>query len=235
MNKFRISTITGISKLSNIINLSNVFNHLQISDTIHYIKFNDQSKGVCTKKKKTKKEFFNQLTIHVYDNKIINVKLFNNGRIQMTGLKRIDQGIDIIKLLFRNLERIDNIELYDINDIKLDIVLINSDFDVGYLIDRDVLYRHLIDMGIYVTYEPCMYPGVNIKYYYNNNQCNGICDCCTQCNGKGNGCGDGQCKKVTIAVFHSGKIIITGGRSIDQINTSYVFINKILDDLFNKK
>ena len=153
----------------------------------------------------------------------------------MTGLKRIDQGIDIIKLLVTNLELIDDIELYDINDIKLDIVLINSDFDIGYLIDRDVLYRHLIDMGIYVTYEPCMYPGVNIKYYYNNNQHTGISDCITQCNGKGTGCGDGQCKKVTIAVFHSGKIIITGGRSIDQINTSYVFINKVLDDLFNKK
>ena len=48
------------------------------------------------------------------------------------------------------------------------------------------------------------------------------------CNGKGNGCGDGDCKKVTIAVFMSGKVIITGGQNKDQINESYRFISNFV-------
>ena len=48
---------------------------------------------------------------------------------------------------------------------------------------------------------------------YNNlyDKC-GICKCDCNCNGKGEGLGIGDCKRVTIAVFNSGKIIITGGK-----------------------
>ena len=38
------------------------------------------------------------------------------------------------------------------------------------------------------------------------------------------------CKKITIAVFNSGKIIITGAQSIIQLNISYDFIKEILDE-----
>ena len=40
--------------------------------------------------------------MHVfYDNKIMNVKLFNNGRIQITGLKKEDQGQTTYKRINR--------------------------------------------------------------------------------------------------------------------------------------
>ena len=111
-------------------------------------------------------------------------------------------------------------------------VLINSDFDIKYSVNREILHREIINKGLYSSYEPCMYPGVNIKYYFNNNndKC-GICKCTEKCNGKGRGCGNGQCKRVTIAVFASGKIIITGGRSIEQLVDSYNFIKGVLDDV----
>ena len=51
-----------------------------------------------------------------------------------------------------------------------------------------------------------------------------------KCNGKGLGNGDGDCKKITIAVFNSGKIIITGGNSFNQVLISYEFINNLLSD-----
>ena len=60
----------------------------------------------------------------------------------------------------------------------------------------------------------------------------------THDNGKGSGCGDGQCKKVTIAVFKSGKVIITGGRNKEQINESYRFITNFIEskkDIFCQK
>ena len=42
------------------------------------------------------------------------------------------------------------------------IVLINSDFDMGFQIERDLLQREITELGLYSTYEPCIYPGVNI-------------------------------------------------------------------------
>ncbi len=63
---------------------------------------------------------------------------------------------------------------------------------------------------------------------------NGICNCYNDnetesiCNGKGDGYSIKCCKRVTIAIFQSGKIIITGAKEIKQTNDAYDFINKIL-------
>ena len=112
----------------------------------------------------------------------------------------------------------------------MNIVLINSDFDIKYKVQRDILHREIIDAGLYSSYEPCIYPGVNIKYYFNHNQDNGICKCSVMCAGKGDGLSDGGCKKITVAVFKSGKIIITGARSRQQLELSYYFITKFMND-----
>ena len=110
------------------------------------------------------------------------------------------------------------------------LVLINSDFDLGFEINRDALQREIIEAGIYSSYEPCIYPGLNIKYFININNFDGICCCESMCNGKGRADGDGRCKKITIAVFKSGKVIITGGQSIAQLETAYYFIQDFIDE-----
>ena len=112
------------------------------------------------------------------------------------------------------------------------IVLINSDFALDNEVDRDLLQEKLKENDYYSTFEPCVYPGVNIKYYFNNNNNDtGICKCNSVCFGKGNGCGDGDCKRVTIAVFKKGKIIITGARSRTQLKICKEFIK---DFIINK-
>ena len=50
--------------------------------------------------------------------------------------------------------------------------------------------------------------------------------------GSGGGNGDGDCKRITIAIFNSGKIIITGGKTMEQLTISYDFLKSILK---NKK
>jgi hypothetical protein len=82
----------------------------------------------------------------------------------------------------------------------------------------------IIRQRYYSSYESAIYPGVNIKYYYNPaKQQTGICNCEGPCDGKGS---QGFCKKITIAVFKSGKIIITGGNSMVHIHTAYEFITR---------
>ena len=235
-NDVRISTITEIGNLSEDINLNELFNTLEINDTVRYIEYGDMPpKGISNKKKKKKKTepkgkrkkyFYNQVSIQIYIGKIVNIKLFNNGAFQMTGLKTEEMGYGIISYLI-NLINSKNIIKNNLKLTKKRIVLINSDFDIGFRINNPILHRLIIDNNIHSSYESCIYPGVNIKYYHNpiiNNS--GICDCEQPCNGKGK---DNTCKKITIAVFKSGKIIITGGRTTENINTAYDFITNFIN------
>ena len=115
----------------------------------------------------------------------------------------------------------------DISILSFDVVLINSDFDIKYKINRELLHRDILAKEMCSSYEPTIYPGVNMKYYYNTKyKAGGVCQCTKRCDGKGTGCGDGECKRVTIAIFNSGKIIITGGKTMEQLTISYNFINK---------
>jgi hypothetical protein len=51
-----------------------------------------------------------------------------------------------------------------------------------------------------------------------------------QCFGKGTGQGQGQCKKVTVSIFDSGKILITGANSFQQVNSAHDYICKVIAD-----
>jgi hypothetical protein len=85
------------------------------------------------------------------------------------------------------------------------------------------------------TYEPCIYPGVKIQYFLNKSPFNlqkqkeGIC-CCKNgiCNGKGDGFTTQECKKITISVFQSGCILITGVTMKEHIEIAYNFIVEII-------
>ena len=240
IKNLRISTMTQIAEISSKINLNNLYKYLEPTDTIRYLSFGSElSKGEITKKikkprkDKEKKFFYNQITIHIFFEKIVNVKIFNNGRIQMTGLKSSEQGKEVIKIFLEEVNKLSEEykkEIYEVSNPKftwIKTVLINSDFDLHYKVDREALHRSIIDEGYYSSFEPCIYPGVNIKYYYNKfKENNGICDCEKMCNGKGK---DNTCKKITVAVFNSGKIIITGGNSMEHIEIAYNFIYNFIE------
>ena len=159
----------------------------------------------------------------------------------MTGLKSKDEGIVVCEKLLEEITKIAEIDQKICGEKKIDtiisdfsIVLINSDFFGGFKIKRDKLYDILFNKGIFVSYEPDIYPGVNAKYYFNkltdDTPSAGICRCSSSCDGKGDGSGDGKCKKVTIATFQSGNVIITGARNNTQTMNAYNFINNIFKD-----
>jgi TATA-box binding protein (TBP) (component of TFIID and TFIIIB) len=243
MENLRVSTITSVAELNTPIDLEMLFKNIEINDKIKYIEKGELNKGNPNKNKrksrKSKKRtvFFNQATLHFNLEKIINVKLFNNGKIQMTGLKKENQGVTVIKELINIIQSIDSknenkifLKLHEV--YKLDnyrIALINSDFDYKKTIDRGKLQEIMISMDMFSSFEPCIYPGVNIKYFYNVNNVGpkGVCNCERNCNGKGDGID--TCRRVTIAVFNSGKIIITGAMNREQLVECYLFINEVID------
>ncbi len=169
----------------------------------------------------------------------------------MTGLKNLHHGKQSVNIILEKMRHLYTEIIEDSNpDVKgkieyvldnrdckiidYNIVLINSDFYIGYEIKRDVLHKLLInDYKIFSSFEPCIYPGVNSKFYWNHEYKDkpylGRCYCDNDCSGKGNGFGDGNCKTITIAAFQSGSIIITGARNIEQINVAYQFINGVFE------
>lgn len=238
-----ISTMVQIGTLNTKIVLKNLAESLNINDNILYIEYGSEinkgknDKKISKKKLESKKFFYNQLTLHIHNslknNKRVNVKIFNNGRIQMTGINSELVGCTTMDIVLKEFIKLSNKEdIFSEENIsqigELETVLINSDFDIHHEVDRESLHRTIVDNGYLSSYEPCNYPGVNIKYYFNPLKRNfGICDCDKPCNGKGL---NDTCKKITIAVFKSGKIIITGGRSKVHIQTAYEFITEFIQE-----
>lgn len=261
---YRISTITATASLNTEINLDLLYqslkpiceqgtNLLPEDEGIVYIEFGKKKvetiyKGISTSRSLNNdnkiKRFDNQVTI-VYKANIngiksmMNTKIFKNGNIQMTGIRDIEQGRQMVENIANMIRNIyNNVEPNVVSNIdtlvpdKYQLRLINSDFKIGYEIHREKLYNILGDKYMSCcSYEPCIYPAVKIKYYYNldNPLCDGNCYCSKKCIiGKNTGSGDMMCKKVTIAVFQSGCIIITGGQNIHQVDEAYKFINRVL-------
>ena len=110
--------------------------------------------------------FFNQITILIkLDYLYNNIKLFNNGSISMTGVKSEVVGKKSVELLFSRLLELNKIyNIFKKPEPIIEfykIVLINSDYDIGYEIKRSELHQLLVhDYKIYSSYEPCIYPGV---------------------------------------------------------------------------
>ena len=155
-----------------------------------------------------------------------------NTKRVLKDLLEAHQGEDI-EVMAQAIEDKKNIKI-----LPLETVLINSDFNINFKIKRNILHSILKDnYHIVSRYEPGIYPGVNNKYYWNANNLNtpleGRCMCHKPCDGKGNGKGDGDCKKITIAAFQSGSVIITGAKNMRHIEDAYRFINKVITDNFD--
>ena len=56
----------------------------------------------------------------------------------------------------------------------------------------------------------------------------GICHCPKFCSGQGDGTEISSCKRITIAVFQTGSIIITGARMKKQLDEAYDFMNNVI-------
>ena len=245
---YRISTITVTGGVNCDVCLNNLYTlmskHSDISE-ISYLEYglnkhdllstgvkNTKSKRNKKTNETTRKRFDNQLTIVMfYENNKYNIKLFKNGNIQITGVKSIEKGKKAIDFLIEKIKYIqtknENLQLKVVENIEdmrnhnYKIRLINSDFKVNFEIRLDRLYELVTKTyNIICSYEPCIYPGAKIEYYYPNN---GFCKCKSFCNGKSD-----TCKKITIAVFQSGCVIITGANKLDHIEIAYAFICDLL-------
>ena len=190
--------------------------------------------------------FFNQITVVMnipisYNSTItkdVNIKLFKNGSIQVSGLKSIDQcniminkiaellkgeycvfiGLDgelckfdtpgAISKFIRFLE-FDNIKILNIK-----INMINTMFQYTSKINRSQLYMRLIELKISGLLEPTtrlkFQPDIHAPVHVKIDL--------------------GNKKPVTVFVFESGKILIMAAKKRENIIDAYNYINKLLEE-----
>lgn len=270
MTPVRISTKVVLCKIGIDIDLDIFYKHFECSTntdknysivSLEYME-NPPKGAVKPKKKKQKKQcvgaaplivkkrksFYNQATVIIHHHKNLNLKLFRNGSIHITGIIDIEQGQRAVHFLGDEIRRIYQIDpkitTSNIDDLGIpswEVVMINSDFVCNFKIRREKLYEILDSQyNLIVNFESDNYPGVKTSYYWNvqDKDKTGICRCKSgkTCSGKGRGTaapGD-MCRKITISIFQSGKIIITGAREQTQIDDAYQFITEILRKYFNE-
>lgn len=228
--KVKISTISATCSLNVGVKLSNIYKYLKLDiDSIYTIKFKDKVKSLEVQKKKKKKKncFQNQMTVEIkpdvknMPNSKISLKIFKNGSIQMSGIKSIEACNTVLNKLINELSKeygvIEDNVINEINFIedktdeisisKFKIDMINSGFELQYQVNRENLYNKLLDNKIDCKFEPSIHAGVNIKFLPEGNE-----------------------KKVSIFVFESGNIIITGAKNVNNILESYEYISKFMEE-----
>lgn len=132
-------------------------------------------KDIMNCRGKVKNAFYNCFAIIVrfkYQNAFreIHVKIFNTGKLEIPGILN-DELLEIIKVIVLKLIKTYSHEDIEFVEQKVESnVLINSNFNCGFYINRDLLQTILRGnkYNIETSYDPCSYPGVKCKYYYNN-------------------------------------------------------------------
>jgi TATA-box binding protein (TBP) (component of TFIID and TFIIIB) len=202
-------------------------------------------KDIFTNRKITSKSFFNQSTIvlrrKITDDeknegdhqwKEVNVKLFANGGIQMTGVTSEPFARRAMEWLLQTIQSLPESPFPSPPSIqRFSIQLINTDYAINKFINQDALHKILInEYNLFSMLEKTIYQGINTKFFYNTRDPGqGICQCKQFCKGQGTGEGEGECKRITMSIFRTGKIIITGARQIHQIDAAYDFLNRVFD------
>ena len=158
------------------------------------------------------------------------MKVFNTGKLEIPGIQTDEMLFMALNNLLTILQPfIKKKILYNKNEIET--VLINSNFNCNYVINRNKLYDILkFKYSITTLYDPCSYPGIQCKFYYNENniQNKGICTCEKKCVPKNK-----KCYIVSFMIFRTGSVLIVGQCNEDVLYKIYKFISDILINEYN--
>lgn len=200
------------------------------------IKFKDIRKisvGLCKKdilsyRTKKKSAFYNCFVVilrvlHENIYREIHVKVFNTGKLEIPGIQS-DALLDkVLSLLIKHLKmNVDETITY--REDKNETVLINSNFNCGFFINREKLhdilkYKYHINSG----YDPCSYPGIQCKFYYNN-------ETKTQTGQQPIEYDEKKYSKISFMIFRTGSVLIVGKCDECVLTEVYDFIKQLLVD-----
>lgn len=229
----RVSTITLLCSINkdivneeqNVFLINNILKYLELDENnIIQLKSGNVirelqgfKKLTHKKKKETKKRekegFYNQISIKSIISKenlkIVNIKLFSNGSIEITGCQNLNHINTSLNLLittftlekqFINTKR--NLMLDDI--VKLETHMINADFNSNFRINRNCCFQ-LLQSQVKCIFFPQFHPSVRVILEIEKNNTS------------------------KVFIFESGRILISAKNS-KSLRIGYSFILKFLFD-----
>lgn len=115
---------------------------------------------VVTKRGKVKKNFFNQATLTFKDITTKSIKIFTNGKLQMTGITSLLEGQ---RVAHKVCGLIGKCTETNVIPVSVDIAMINSDFCIRKNVNLLRLMSKITG-DVMFSYDPDTYPGLKMKY-----------------------------------------------------------------------
>ncbi len=203
-----ISTVTALVKTGKNVDISKIINYLNDNGLTCSAK-NEQNTLLLNDLKKT--NFKNQFSCnYLYmdkKEKRVNIKIFRNGTLHFTGcnsLKRIKEILYDVNTLYEKV----CIDIMDVENVfnNLEIVMMNRTICTDYKYNQRKFKDVLITKhNILATFDPKTYAGINAKFIEDNK------------------------KIASFLIFASGKIIISGTKSMYDLNKATNKIMKIVE------
>ena len=154
------------------------------------------------------------------------VKVFNTGKLEIPGVQNDESFQMILQKVITILQpHIKTTLAYKENSTET--VLINSNFNCGFFINRESLYEILkLKYNIQAIYDPCSYPGIQCKFYYNPDV--GI-QSGSQIS-EANKAKYNDVKMVSFMIFRTGSVLIVGKCDENVLYIIYEFLKVIFHD-----
>ena len=221
------------------------------------IKFKDERKitvGLSKKdimvcRGKVKNAFYNcfAMILRFYQDgefKEIHVKVFNTGKLEIPGLLN-DSLLESVKMMIHRCLQPHVEERLEFGNPE--VVLINSNFNCGFYINRDKLHKILRSekYNIEAAYDPCSYPGVKCKFYYNNEiainsddpaeilKQNGLLKHQDRAMKMSELIASKKYTEISFMIFRTGSCLIVGNCNEKPLDFVYEFIKKILQSEYH--
>jgi hypothetical protein len=244
--KFNSLTIEELEYIKEKLKFENYFEeHIitSINNPAGRIKFKDirkvsigiSKKDIMSYRSKKKSAFYNCFVMIVrilvdHSYKEFHVKIFNTGKIEIPGIQSETVFQMLLKLVITILQP--HIpEQLEYNIDSEETVLINSNFNCGFFINREILYDTLkFKYNIQSIYDPCSYPGIQCKFYYNPDLENQIgCQISEEDKKKYK-----NMKEVSFMIFRTGSVLIVGRCDESVLMIIYEFLKIILNNEYKQ-
>jgi len=212
-------------------------NHIisKLNDTGGRARYRDVRKisvGLCKKdvishRSKEKSAFYNcfVMIVRLLINdrfREVHVKVFNTGKLEIPGIQSDEMLNMVLDVVLKTLTYIMAPMEKPLQFLgRCDTVLINSNFNCGFYVNREKLFITMKrDYKLLCSYDPCSYPGVQCKYYH---YADGPCD------GKQRDESEAVLSKISFMVFRTGSVLIVGKCCEGTIMQVYAFIKQLFE------
>jgi len=242
--KFNSTIIDELDYIKNKLKDENCFEEYiitHIDNPSGRIKFKDirkvsigiSKKDILSYRSKKKSAFYNCfvliLRLKINDTfKEFHIKIFNTGKLEIPGVQ-CDTTFNLILTNIIDIlqPHVENGIILNYKENTIETVLINSNFNCGYYINRELLYNILKSKyNLQSIYDPCSYPGIQCKFYYNPEVGlqNGFLSLSeTEYNNVHN-----TAKQISLMIFRTGSVLIVGKCDENILMIIYEFIKQVL-------